>query len=95
MDARRGQPHDPAAYRAMLEEIGYLVDDPEDVHLPIKPRRDLPTIMDPRGRRIAMSRSGELAIVDEGTPLAAYVQIAGFPPTERRTRLLAPVLPPH
>src|SRR5205085_10357108 len=26
--------------------------------------RDLPTIMDPRGRRIAMSRSGELAIVD-------------------------------
>jgi DNA-directed RNA polymerase subunit beta' len=26
--------------------------------------RDLPAIMDPRGRRIAMSRSGELAIVD-------------------------------
>jgi DNA-directed RNA polymerase subunit beta' len=26
--------------------------------------RDLPTIVDPRGRRIAMSRSGELAIVD-------------------------------
>jgi DNA-directed RNA polymerase subunit beta' len=26
--------------------------------------RDLPTIMDPRGRRIAMSRSGEIAIVD-------------------------------
>ncbi|MGZ8333159.1 MAG: DNA-directed RNA polymerase subunit beta', partial [Allosphingosinicella sp.] len=26
--------------------------------------RDLPTIMDPRGRRIAMSRSGEVAIVD-------------------------------
>ncbi|HEY0043351.1 MAG TPA: DNA-directed RNA polymerase subunit beta', partial [Allosphingosinicella sp.] len=26
--------------------------------------RDLPTIVDPRGRRVAMSRSGELAIVD-------------------------------
>jgi DNA-directed RNA polymerase subunit beta' len=26
--------------------------------------RDLPTIMDPRGRRIAMARNGELAIVD-------------------------------
>ena len=26
---RRGQPHDPAAYRAMLEEIGYLVAEPE------------------------------------------------------------------
>src|ERR1044072_3103373 len=26
--------------------------------------RDLPTILDPRGRRVAMSRSGEVAIVD-------------------------------
>ena len=26
--ARRGQPHDPAAYRAMLESIGYLVPEP-------------------------------------------------------------------
>ena len=26
--ARRGRPHDPAAYRALLEEIGYLVPEP-------------------------------------------------------------------
>lgn len=26
--ARRGQPHDPAAYRAFLEEIGYIVPEP-------------------------------------------------------------------
>ena len=26
--SRRGQPHDPAAYRAFLREIGYLVDEP-------------------------------------------------------------------
>ena len=26
--------------------------------------RDLPTIIDPRGRRVAMARNGELAIVD-------------------------------
>jgi malate synthase len=33
--ARRGQPHDPAAYRAFLEEIGYLVaeDEAEDVKI--------------------------------------------------------------
>ncbi|BBC72567.1 malate synthase G [Altererythrobacter sp. B11] len=27
--SRRGQPHDPAAYRAMLEDLGYLVPEPE------------------------------------------------------------------
>src|SRR6476661_11195065 len=28
--ARRGQPHDAAAYRSFLEEIGYLVPEPGD-----------------------------------------------------------------
>ena len=32
--------------------------------------RDLPTIVDPRGRRVAMARNGELAIVDIGRPRA-------------------------
>jgi error-prone DNA polymerase len=29
------------------------------------------------------------SIIDPGTPLSAYIEIAGFPPAERRTRLLA------
>ncbi|HEY0316184.1 MAG TPA: DNA-directed RNA polymerase subunit beta', partial [Sphingomonas sp.] len=54
---------------AQLNETSHL-EAPADGKIEL---RDLPTIVDPRGRRIAMSRSAELAIVDmDGRELSTH-----------------------